>query len=564
LLERDICRMIRINNLKISPKADDKELARLVASKLRVDVDEIVEINRVKRSLDARKHPDIVYVYSLDVALKGKEEKLVAKLHNPNIVISHDESYHFPYSRDDLAGKTNGTGSMRPVVVGFGPAGMFAALMLAECGLDPIVLERGQSVERRQESVDKFWLGGGLDTESNVQFGEGGAGTFSDGKLNTTVKDKCNRIGYVLKKFIEAGAPAEIEYVNKPHMGTDVLCDVVRNIRERIISLGGEIRFNTRLDDLCVENGQLVGVVASNGGHSHKIDTRNLVLAIGHSARDTFAMLKGYVDMTAKSFAVGVRIQHPQDMINVNAYGAGYGDYPYALPAADYKLTYQTQGGRGVYSFCMCPGGYVVNASSENGMLAVNGMSYSGRDGINANSALIVTVSPRDYANMDVDSVGGGVAQDVDPMAGVEFQRRLEACAYRAGGGRVPLQLLADFKRNVPSVGGGRVAPAVRGEYAWGNVRGALPDFIGESIAEGMPEFDRHIKGYDMEDAIIAGVESRTSSPVRITRDNETMQSKILGIYPCGEGAGYAGGITSAALDGIKVAEKLVDSILRI
>lgn len=551
--------MIRINNIKIAPGHTEEELFNVVASKLKLESGQIDKIKKVKMSIDSRKHPDIFCVYSLDVFLKKNvsEKRIVSRLHNQNIVMANKESYEFPCSRDDFR-KVKQLGDNRPVIVGFGPAGMFAALMLAKCGLSPIVIERGQSVDDRRKAVDKFWSGNELNLNSNVQFGEGGAGTFSDGKLNTSVKDSKHRINYVLRKFVEAGADPSIEYINKPHIGTDVLCDVVKNIREKIISLGGEVKFNSKLHDLIIKDGKISGIVVENvlDGSFFELRTDKVVLAIGHSARDTFEMLNLHpVEMIAKAFAVGVRIEHPQSLINANAYGKDYEKYAFKLPTADYKLTNQTKAGRGVYSFCMCPGGYVVNASSEEGKLAVNGMSYSKRDGKNANCALIVTVNPTDYAKADDKNM-------IDPMAGVNFQRKMEKMAYDTVRGAVPTQLLQDFKLNRASSGQGRISPCIKGQFGWGNVREILPEFIGDAIVESIPVFDHYIKGYDMEDAVISGVESRTSSPLRIVRDNEGFESNVKGLYPCGEGAGYAGGITSAAMDGIKVAEKVALSYL--
>lgn len=564
--------MIRISNIKIKPDGNEKALYKSAAKQLSIREDEIKSLSIIKRSLDARRRPDIFYIYTVDVTLKNavKESAVLSKNKHVNILQADNERYVFPYNREDFAGVMR----QRPVIVGFGPAGMFAALMLARCGLEPLVIERGQCVEKRKETVERFWLGGGLDTQSNVQFGEGGAGTFSDGKLNTSVKDTAYRMKEVLRTFAEFGADPSVVYVNKPHIGTDVLCNVVRNIRSEIISLGGEIRFNTCLEDFEQNNEKICSITIRNvrTNKTQKISTDCLILAIGHSARDTFKMLYDKnVNMTPKAFAVGLRIEHPQKLIDINAYG----DTKYALPAADYKLTYKTKDQRGVYSFCMCPGGYVVNASSEENMTAVNGMSYSERNGINANSAIIVTVNPADYAKygdyagLTADSFGtntpdGVNAPDfINPLAGVEFQRCLEKIAYRNGGGLVPVQLAADFKADRASTGIGCVVPQIKGGYRPADVRRILPRFVGDAIAESMGEFERYIHGYDMEEAVFSGVESRTSSPLRIVRDNDTYESSVLGLYPCGEGAGYAGGITSAAMDGIRTAEKAAKALLK-
>lgn len=386
-----------------------------------------------------------------------------------------------------------------------------------------------------------------LDEESNVQFGEGGAGTFSDGKLNTGVKDPEGRIRDVLKTFVRFGADSKLLYAAKPHIGTDVLAEVIQNIRRYIISLGGEVHFNSKLTGFEWERDGdtrrlcAVNITDTKTGEVTRHTCHIACLALGHSARDTFKLLyDNDISMTPKSFAVGLRLEHPQEFIDYNAYG----DCTYKLPAADYKVTYNTEGGRGVYSFCMCPGGYVVNASSEKNRTAVNGMSYSGRDGKNANSAIIVTVSPQDY--------GGGV------LGGVDFQRKLEEAAYIEGKGGIPVQLVEDFKNNRISIGVGRVTPQIKGAYTFGNLNHVLPEYIASAIKEGMTGFDKHIRGFDMADAVFAGMESRTSSPVRILRD-DAFNSSVTGLIPCGEGAGYAGGITSAAVDGVKTAEKIND-----
>jgi hypothetical protein len=426
----------------------------------------------------------------------------------------------------------------RPVIIGAGPAGLFCAYYLAVRGFEPIVLERGRSVSERKKDIDRFWQTGVLDPESNVQFGEGGAGTFSDGKLNTLTKDRSGRNKEVLRLFVRMGAKESILYEQKPHLGTDVLFEVIANLRNEIIRLGGEVRFCSRAEELITVKDHLNGIKLSDG---NIIKSRHCVLAIGHSARDTFEMLlHKKVSMEPKNFAVGFRVQHPQQMINESQYGTAWAQFP----AAAYKLTAQTSGGRGVYSFCMCPGGYVVNASSEAGLLAVNGMSYSRRDGENANSAVIVSVTPEDFPDKDV-------------LGGMHFQRMIEKRAFEAGCGRIPLQLYKDFKDNICSEKTGEIFPAVKGQYSFGNLRNILPDELNEAFIEGMEQFGHKIKGFDRDDVILAGVESRTSSPVRIKRD-ENLMSNIRGLYPCGEGAGYAGGITSAAADGIFIAEQII------
>ncbi|MCM1540311.1 MAG: FAD-dependent oxidoreductase [Blautia sp.] len=657
--------MLRINQVKIKTDHTEQDLCKKVADMLRIPVGEIRSLTIVRQSIDARKKPEIFYSYTVDVEVAG-EEKLLRKMKGRlQISRAEDVKYRFPES---------GTKELKhpPVIVGMGPAGLFCGYYLALHGYRPILLERGKCVEERQKDVTAFWETGVLDPASNVQFGEGGAGTFSDGKLNTLVKDKDGRNREVLETFVRFGAKESIRYEAKPHIGTDALCHVVRNMRQEILALGGQVRFGSQVTEVHIRDGRIVGVVI-NGAET--LPCEQLVLAIGHSARDTFQMLyEKQIPMEAKAFAVGLRVEHPQSMIDESQYGrvgtgetahvradgatsgemetgetmlvrageaassgvgtgettfvrageaasdgAGTGETahvragetisdrvgagetisgramvePDSLGAAPYKVAAKASNGRGVYSFCMCPGGYVVNASSEPGRTAVNGMSYSGRDGSNANSAIIVSVTPEDFGS-------------AHPLAGVEFQRLLEKRAYDLGGGKIPVQRYGAFRKAalsdekdcaVANAGEGNadavfyraenaeektvgtenaeeeivetaaskgadpmpdspLQPQCRGAFCWADVSRILPGECNRAFVEGMETFGRQIRGFDREDAILSGVESRTSSPVRIPRD-ETLQSEIRGLYPCGEGAGYAGGITSAAMDGLRVAERI-------
>lgn len=522
--------MIRINQLKLPAEHTPEALLKKTAKTLRVAPEAIRELRIIKQSLDARKKPELYYSYTVDVRTE-RETAVVQNAKSPNVSIAKDAAYRFPECGCEAL-------TERPVIIGTGPAGLFCGLMLARNGYRPLLLERGQDVDVRKQKVDEFWLTGKLDTGSNVQFGEGGAGTFSDGKLNTLVKDPFKRNTLVLEIFSEFGADPAILYQNKPHIGTDVLSEIVKHMRQEIIRLGGEVRFGCQVTDVVIDGGSIRGVVTESG---ETIAAQAVVLAIGHSARDTFEILyQRGIPMEQKAFAVGLRVQHPQSMINLSQYGredAG------KLGAASYKVTKQTRNGRGVYSFCMCPGGYVVNASSEPGRLAINGMSYQARAGANANSALIVTVTPEDFP-------------DQTPLGGVAYQRELERLAFAAAGGDIPVQLYRDFKAGIVSGKLGDVAPEMRGRWAFANLREVLPEPLACSLMEGMESFGKMIRGFDREDALFAGIESRTSSPVRIWRE-ENFESRVRGLYPCGEGAGYAGGITSAAMDGVKVAEAI-------
>lgn len=485
----------------------------------------ILEKKIIKRSIDARKKDSIKILYTIGIYVKEYTNK------RKNVeVLDSENKYTFTPSGTTIT-------NQQPIVVGFGPAGMFTAYMLALYGYKPIIIERGSKVEDRINKVESFWNTGKLDKNTNVQFGEGGAGTFSDGKLNTGIKDKENRIKFVLETFVKFGANENILYDSKPHIGTDILANVVVNMRKEIESLDGCFMFDTTVVDFIIDEGKLTGVVLDNG---QKITSNICILAIGHSARDTFSILKNInVKMEQKPFAVGIRIEHLQNEINENQYG--FKDN--RLGAADYKLTYQSSSGRGVYSFCMCPGGYVVNSSSEAEHLAINGMSYNARDSKNANSALVVTITPNDFKSNDV-------------LAGISFQRNLEKKAYVECDGKIPIQKYIDFKENVVTKSLGKVKPQMKGAYDFGNLNNIFPDYICKSLCDAIDNFSKVIKDFNHADTLLSAVESRTSSPVRILRD-ESMQSNIKGLYPAGEGAGYAGGITSAAIDGIKIFETI-------
>lgn len=522
--------MIKITQLKLPVEHKPEDLEKKIKKILGISSAQLVSYGILKRSLDARKTP-LQYNYQLEVSVIEEHSVLKRNRNNKDVI---------PYERKPYVFPKHGETELRepPIIIGAGPAGLFCAWMLAKEGYRPILLERGKAVEERQKDVEEFWKTGVLQTGSNVQFGEGGAGTFSDGKLNTLVKDPSGRNRLVLETFVTFGANEDILYESKPHIGTDVLVKVVQNFRKEIQKLGGTIRFSSQVTDFKIEQGQLKAVQV-NG--KQWIKTQTAVLALGHSARDTFAVLKERnVPMSQKPFAVGVRIEHPQNMINENQYGTSY---PKSLAAASYKLTRQVGVDRGVYSFCMCPGGYVVNASSEEGMTAVNGMSYRDRSGENANSAMIITVRPEDFSSEDV-------------LAGVEFQRKLEQAAYREGQGKIPVQLFGDFCKNQKSTKLGEIRPNIKGNWTFGNVRAIFPEYLAKGLEQGILGCDNLIPGFSREDALLSGVESRTSSPVRIER-NQDLESDISGLYPCGEGAGYAGGIMSAAMDGIKISEAI-------
>ena len=519
--------MLRIREVKIPISLDNDEYIKKKISKLlNISKEEIIDYKILKKSIDARDKNNILFIYEFALNLKNENKINLSK----NISEYIETEYEFTKEKDLKE---------RPIIVGSGPAGLFCAYMLASVGCKPIILERGEKIEDRVKTVEDFFETNKLNPESNIQFGEGGAGTFSDGKLNTLTKDKLNRHKKVFEIFVENGAPEEIMYLNKPHIGTDILRNVIINMRNKIISFGGEFKYNSKVTNLIIEDNKIKGVEINN---KEKTYSNIVVLAIGHSARDTFYMLNdNNVSMKPKNFAIGLRIEHPREMIDKSQYGDSYK----MLDPASYKLTYQTKNNRSVYSFCMCPGGYVVNASSEENKLCVNGMSNYKRDEKNSNSAIVVNVTTDDFNN--------------ELFGGIELQRKLEEKAYIEGKGKIPVQIYKDFKDNIKSTKLGEITPNTKGEYNLSNLNNILPEYISESIKEAMPVFGRRIKGFDRDDSILLGIEARTSSPVVIVR-NEDFMSSVEGLYPCGEGAGYAGGITTAAIDGIKIAEKIVKS----
>ncbi len=520
--------MIRVRQLEISVnEVSEERIKTELVRKLKIPINSLLSYKIHKESIDARKKPDLFFVYEIDVQVK-EEESILRKNKSNDILKTPKEDYLF-----------HPTGTLpllnRPVIVGAGPAGLFATYMLASEGYNPLLIERGKCVEERKKDVETFWETGILNPDSNVQFGEGGAGTFSDGKLNTLVKDQENRGRKVFEIFVKHGAPKEILYKNKPHIGTDILFSVIQNMRKEIIKMGGEIRYNTCLTDLNIENNKIVSIKVNE---NEVIKTNVLVLAIGHSSRDTFELLYyKNMKMEPKPFAIGVRMSHPQKMIDKSQYGVE--EHP-ILGASSYKLTHHATNGRGVYTFCMCPGGYVVNSSSEKGYLAINGMSNYARDSKVANAAILVTISPKDFGNSALD--------------GIFYQRELEKKAYELGCGKIPIQRLEDFKANRISKHFNSSFLSFKGKYKGANLNFLFDTCITEALKEGISSFGKKIKGFDDKDAILSGVESRTSSPVRILR-NDFGESNIEGVYPCGEGAGYAGGITSASMDGIKIYE---------
>lgn len=524
---------IRISNIVLDIDENIEELKARTVKKIRVREEEIKAFKIVKESIDARKKNAIKINYSVEVACDN-ENKIVTMAKDKDVKIQEkNQAAEFELGSKKM--------NERPIIVGMGPAGLFAGLLMAQKGYRPLIIERGEDVDKRTDSINRFWKGRELNPQSNVQFGEGGAGTFSDGKLTTRIKD--TRCDYVLEELVKAGAPEEIAYMGKPHIGTDILKEVVKSIREKIKALGGEVRFSNKLEDIIIKDNKLKEVVI-NG---ERIPCHNVILALGHSARDTYEMLfKRGIFMSPKPFAIGARIEHLQSLIDENQYGA-FATHP-KLRAADYKLTYTSEKlNRSVYSFCMCPGGHVVAAASEEKTVVVNGMSYYKRDGANANSAIVVSVSPEDFTSNH-------------PLAGIEFQRHYEGLAYKVGGENynAPLQLVGDLLKDKKSTKLGKVKPTYSPDITFGKLSECLPTYVIEAMKEALPVFNNKIKGFAGADALLTGVETRTSAPVRIDR-NENLQSiSANGLYPCGEGAGYAGGIVSAAVDGLRVAEAIM------
>lgn len=575
--------MIQISQVKLPVEHNKKDLEHKIVKELELrhifkDMPSF-DYKIIRKSIDARKKPEIYYIYTLAADFKPNHEEIILKKcrnknvskYNPSIYISRTASdieievanRIKEYNKNEIPGLA-GIKKPAPVIIGEGPAGLFAGLILARAGLMPIIFERGDNVDNRVDKVENFWLTGSIDEETNVQYGEGGAGTFSDGKLNTLVKDKTGKNQFVLDTLVKFGAKENIAYDAKPHVGTDVLRTVVRNIREEIISLGGSVHHLCKMTDLVIEDGAVKAVIVENTSDktivSDNIDkiqgklaknqiaikTDDVILALGHSARDTFEKLDmSGVEIIQKNFAIGIRIQHLQSVINDSQYGS---DHSSKLPPAPYKVTNHTGNGRDVFSFCMCPGGYVVNASSKKGYTCVNGMSYSDRGSKCANSALIVAIDRNDFP-------------DDSNLSGMRLQERIEKKAFEIGNGAIPIQLFGDFKNNKVTESFGTIEPMFKGETRFANLREIFPDSINEAIVESIEKFGYTIEGFDDNDAVLAAVESRTSSPIRIVRDG-SLQSNIKGLYPCGEGAGYAGGIMSAAMDGIKVADAIIDKYI--
>jgi uncharacterized FAD-dependent dehydrogenase len=542
--------MLRLNEIKLPLNHSDSDLTHAILDKLAITTEQLISYEVHKRSYDARKKSAILLIYQLDVTIDtALEQAILEKFSKQNSVMpSPDMNYKFVgTANDDFPTQDQA----RPIVIGFGPCGILAALVLAQMGLKPIVLERGQAVKQRTQDTWDLWRKGKLNTESNVQFGEGGAGTFSDGKLYSQVKDKRFLGRKVLEEFVKAGAPEEILTISKPHIGTFKLVKMVESMRNEIIELGGEIRFDSKVESIEREqyengDGKITGLTLSTGEY---LSSEHIVLAVGHSARDTFEMLLAQgVYIEAKPFSIGFRIEHPQSVIDKARFGDEAGNP--ILGAADYKLVHHCKSGRSVYSFCMCPGGTVVAAASEEGGVVTNGMSQYSRNERNANAAIVVGIDP------ETDYPG-------HPLAGIDLQRNLEFAAYQLGGGdyQAPAQLVGDFLKNKPSTELASVTPSYQPGIALGDLSEALPSFAINAIREAIPEFDKKVRGFAMNDAIMTGVETRSSSPINIQRDKDCQSINTQGLYPAGEGAGYAGGILSAAIDGIKVAEAVALSI---
>ncbi len=533
--------MLRITELKLPLDHADEELRPALVQRLGIDSAELLDFTLFKRSYDARKKSsELQFIYTIDFEVRDEAALLKRLSHDKHLTPAPDVSYKVVgHAPADLA--------ERPLVVGFGPCGIFAGLLLAQMGFKPIILERGKEVRQRTKDTWGLWRKNVLNPESNVQFGEGGAGTFSDGKLYSQIKDPKFHGRKVLHEFVKAGAPEEILYVSKPHIGTFRLTGVVENMRQQIIALGGEVRFEQKVTDLLIDDGQLHGVMLGNG---ERIDSKHVILALGHSARDTFRMLHGRgVYMEAKPFSVGFRIEHPQGLIDRARLG-NYAGHP-KLGAADYKLVHHARNGRSVYSFCMCPGGTVVAATSEPNRVVTNGMSQYSRNERNANSGIVVGITP------DEDYPGS-------PLAGIELQERLESHAYIMGGENyeAPAQLVGDFIAGKASTQLGDVEPSYKPGVKLTDLADALPAFAIEAIREALPAFDKQIRGFSQHDAVLTGIETRTSSPLRITRGADMQSLNVKGLFPAGEGAGYAGGIMSAGVDGIRIAEALARSML--
>ena len=530
--------MIRITDLRLPLEYPADSLSTAIAERLGITIAELLDFNVFKRGYDARKRDAIVLVYTIDVTVQDEAALLATFAADPHIKLAPDTTYRFVAHLQEAP-------DLRPVIVGFGPCGLMAGLVLAQMGFRPIILERGKKVRERTKDTWGLWRKNQLNPESNVQFGEGGAGTFSDGKLYSQIKDPKHYGRKVLTEFVKAGAPEEILYVSKPHIGTFRLVKMVENMRAQIEALGGEIRFQQQVTDVLIEDGHLRGVMLATG---EQIRTDHVILALGHSARDTFQMLhERGVFMEQKPFSLGFRIEHPQTLIDQARFGKHAGNE--LLGAADYKLVHHAKNGRDVYSFCMCPGGQVVAAASEPGRVVTNGMSQYSRAERNANAGIVVGITPKDYPG--------------NPLAGIEFQRQWESRAYELGGGNyeAPGQLVGDFIKGIASTQLGSVEPSYQPGVHLTDLATSLPKYAIEAIREALPAFERQIKGFSMYDAVLTGVETRTSSPLRITRGEDLQSLNVKGLFPAGEGAGYAGGILSAGVDGIRVAEALATQL---